>query len=194
MGLREQKHEDTRQRMVDAARQLFDEHGYDATTVEMIAVAAGVSPRTFHRYFDTKDGVVAEGGSRIVGRAIELLPAAPTVADIVRSLAAATEEGLDSEEVEWSVRLRRENAAIRISTPVWMHRWTEAVARALASKEGYAEPTLSHRVKSAAAVHVSAVAADEWVLRDPSRKLSRLAERAIRILEEDMGLPAHYSA
>lgn len=186
MGLREQKQQATRQRMVEAARRLFDEHGYDETTVEMIAHAAGVSGRTFHRYFDTKDGVVAEGGNRIIGRAIELLPAGATVADIVRCLAVATEEGLDDDGVEWSVKLRRRNPGLRESTPVWMHRWAERVAHALAADEGRSSPTLTHRVRSFAAVHASAAAADEWILHGPRRRLSDLAEDAVGILTRDL--------
>ncbi len=186
MGFREQKQQETRQRMVEAARRLFDQHGYDETTVEMIAAAAGVSARTFHRYFETKAGVVAEGGNRIVSRAIELLPSNATIADIIRSLASAAEEGLEAGDVEWSVRLRRENPALQVSTPVWMHRWTEAVAHALAAEQGRSEPTLAHRVKSAAAVHASAAAADEWILRAPGRRLSTLAQEAVTVLERDL--------
>lgn len=186
MGFREQKRQATRQRMVDAARRLFELHGYDETTVEMIAASAGVSARTFHRYFETKAGVVAEGGNRIVARAIELLPPQATVADIIRALAAAAEEGVDAGDVEWSVRLRRENPALQVSTPVWMHRWTEAVANALAAQQGRSEPTLAHRVKSAAAVHASAAAADEWILRAPDDRLTQLAEEAVAILQHDL--------
>ena len=44
--------------LVDAAVQLCLEHGYENTTVEQIAAAADVSPRTFSRYFPTKEAVV----------------------------------------------------------------------------------------------------------------------------------------
>lgn len=43
--------------LVDAAMDLCLKHGYQHTTVEQIAASGGVSPRTFSRYFPTKDAV-----------------------------------------------------------------------------------------------------------------------------------------
>ncbi|GAA3566331.1 hypothetical protein GCM10022222_57740 [Amycolatopsis ultiminotia] len=57
-GLREEKKRRTRQALIEAALTLFDEDGYDATTVAGIAARAGVSPATFFNYFVTKEEVV----------------------------------------------------------------------------------------------------------------------------------------
>ncbi|MGY4101770.1 TetR/AcrR family transcriptional regulator [Nocardia sp. R16R-3T] len=54
IGLREQKKRQTEFDLCLAARRLAVERGLDATTVEDIARAVGVSPRTFFNYYETK--------------------------------------------------------------------------------------------------------------------------------------------
>jgi len=50
--------EQVRGALIDAALDRFEQAGFDATTVDDIAAAAGVAPRTFFRYFPTKDAVL----------------------------------------------------------------------------------------------------------------------------------------
>ena len=54
---RERKKTATRDRLRNCALGLFHEQGYEATTVEQITAAAGVSHMTFFRYFPTKEDV-----------------------------------------------------------------------------------------------------------------------------------------
>ncbi|MBS0408726.1 MAG: TetR family transcriptional regulator [Proteobacteria bacterium] len=53
-GLRARKVARTRDQIADAARRLFAEKGYDATTLEEVAEAADVHKRTLLRYFPSK--------------------------------------------------------------------------------------------------------------------------------------------
>lgn len=50
--------ERTRARISAAALDLFSRNGYERTTVDDIAAAAGVTPMTFYRHFGTKDQVL----------------------------------------------------------------------------------------------------------------------------------------
>lgn len=52
--------EETRRLLLDAARRLIASQGVEATTIRQIAEAAGLTERTFYRYFDGKEGLVAE--------------------------------------------------------------------------------------------------------------------------------------
>jgi AcrR family transcriptional regulator len=57
-GLRERKKLRTRKTLQAEAIRLFEANGFAATTIGEIAAAAEVSPRTFTRYFGSKDDVV----------------------------------------------------------------------------------------------------------------------------------------
>jgi AcrR family transcriptional regulator len=58
MGLRDRKRQRTRQALISAAMRLFEERGYEQTTVAEIAAAAEVSTKTFFNHFASKDEVL----------------------------------------------------------------------------------------------------------------------------------------
>jgi AcrR family transcriptional regulator len=69
MDRRERKKQETRQRLIESAWDLFQERGYDHTTVADITEAADVAKGTFFNYFATKEAIV----DRIAVWRIELL-------------------------------------------------------------------------------------------------------------------------
>jgi AcrR family transcriptional regulator len=73
---------DRRRRLVRAeiarvAIGLFAERGFDVVTVDDIAAAAGISQRTFFRYFATKDEVVLDFERRLLDRLVDVVAARP---------------------------------------------------------------------------------------------------------------------
>lgn len=58
IDLRTRRRTATRIEIQRAALDLFEQHGFDETTVDEIARVAGISPRTFFRYFATKEDSV----------------------------------------------------------------------------------------------------------------------------------------
>lgn len=57
--IRQQQADETRRRILDAARQLLLERGYDGTTIENVAREAGVSPQTVYATYGSKRGILA---------------------------------------------------------------------------------------------------------------------------------------
>src|ERR1700721_1489235 len=76
-GLAARKKERTRRQLAEAAAELFYERGYAATTVDDIVAAVDVSPRTFFRYFPTKEDLVVALGSTSFDLFLEELRARP---------------------------------------------------------------------------------------------------------------------
>jgi AcrR family transcriptional regulator len=72
---RERKKQETRRHLLEAAWQLFQEKGFEDTTVQEIAEAADVAKSTFFNYFETKEAITNEIalwriellGSRVLG-------------------------------------------------------------------------------------------------------------------------------
>ncbi|TWB22619.1 TetR family transcriptional regulator [Nitrospirillum amazonense] len=57
-GLRDRKRRETMQRIADTGLRLFMENGFEATTLDAIAAAAGIARRTFFYYFKSKEDVL----------------------------------------------------------------------------------------------------------------------------------------
>ena len=80
-GLRERKRERTRRAIADAALELFDRHGFHATTIPQIAEAADVSPRTVSGYFPAKEDLAFPDADERIAALEERLRVAPARRD-----------------------------------------------------------------------------------------------------------------
>lgn len=106
-GLRERKKQRTRETIARAAKELFAERGYQATTLPDIAEAADVSTRTIFAYFPSKEDIlfsdfeqVKEGLARALAERPEGRDALETVREFIFSL-----HGTKSSELDVQVRL-----------------------------------------------------------------------------------------
>jgi AcrR family transcriptional regulator len=83
---------DAEGRLGKAALALFDEQGYDETTIAAIAEAAGLSKRTFFRYFSDKREVLFNGSLELQERWIGGIEAAPARAGAMAAVSAGLDE------------------------------------------------------------------------------------------------------
>ncbi|MCS5733805.1 TetR/AcrR family transcriptional regulator [Herbiconiux daphne] len=82
---------DARERLVEAALDLFTEQGYDETTVAQIAERAGLTRSTFFRHFSDKRELLSAGQQMLSGLLAEGIASAPDAATPLEAVAA----GLD---------------------------------------------------------------------------------------------------
>lgn len=88
-GLRERKRRETRQRIAETGLRLFLANGYEGTTLDAIAMEAGISRRTFFSYFGSKDEIIfAWQNAGWAGMHADLLKTSPDIQplDAVRDL------------------------------------------------------------------------------------------------------------
>jgi AcrR family transcriptional regulator len=103
MGLRDRKRQRTRQALITAAMRLFEEKGYEQTTVAEIAATAEVSTKTFFNHFASKDEVLFPHLSARIDDAVAIIKQrkpAENVSDVLlkamdHMLASAVRDELD---------------------------------------------------------------------------------------------------
>jgi AcrR family transcriptional regulator len=99
MDVPTRKSDATRQRLLDAANRRFAESGYDSTTAASIADDAGVTERTFFRYFPSKADVLVANwqGHADVLRAALAASTKAKLADIVRDALLTFTDRIEAE-------------------------------------------------------------------------------------------------
>jgi len=161
-GRREQRKRDTRRALEDAALRRFAEDGYDATSVKAIAADAGVSARTFFRYFASKDEVLDMGRDERQAELRAVVAQAPGSGLAAVRLAVTALAGGFADDRE-RVALRQRAA---LTSPVLRGRlfdtfasWEHALATALG---GHA----AARTLAAVGLAVFRTAVGRWVEED----------------------------
>jgi AcrR family transcriptional regulator len=189
-GLRERKKTQTREAIVAAALDLFERQGYDATTVEEIAEAAEVSPRTFFRYFESKAEVVL-GQNEDSADLEEWLGSRPPEEGPVESVRHAMQEGM-AEVAADATQLRK--MRIMLGTPSLRPRAQEhfnehqaEMAQHFAVRMGLADDALAPHVIAAAIGNAIWTVVNRWVAEDaPPEKLFAMIDEAFDLLAKGM--------
>lgn len=184
-GLRERKKAQTRRNIQEHALRLFLSQGYDNTTVEEIATAAGVSHMTFFRYFPTKESVVeSDDYDPLIARLIE---ERPPEEDALTALQKALGQGLasiyeaDKEALLVRTRLILATPALRARQWRNQHATEQLFTDALTARQPTADP-LRIRVLAAASLAALTTALTVWVDGEGSAHLPTLIDDAFDAL------------
>jgi len=76
-------------RLREAALELFEQHGFEQTTVAEIAARAGLTERTFFRHFDDKREVLFRGSEELRDALVTAIDEAPPAASALEAVTAA---------------------------------------------------------------------------------------------------------
>ena len=168
-------------RLTAAAITLFDEQGYDATTVAEIAERAGLTKRTFFRHFADKREVLFSGSEELEGRWVEAVASAPPD---TTPLAAVT-AGFDAlaemfEERHAFARVRAQivaaNPELQERELIKLQRLAAGLAEALRARGISSNEAI---LASQAGVTVFHVAFARWVGQDDPAAFRPLMEESL---------------
>ena len=180
---RQRKKTATRDRIRASALRLFREQGYDATTVEQIAGAAGVSHMTFFRYFPTKEDVVLSDSYDPVIAA--LIAQTPATWPLIQRIRTVLVQGLRQVYDTDRDALLAQNTLI-VSTPVLRERlWASQMAtQQLILQALGPRPSFQARVIVAACLAAASTAILSWVENDGTPELPDLIDQAFETLAD----------
>lgn len=160
---------------------LFDERGYEATAVAEIAEAAGLTKRTFFRYFADKREVLFLGSAELQDRWVTVVRNVPPDAGTME----AVEAGLAAVAEMFSERhpLARIRARIVAANPelqerelIKLAKLADALAAALRAR-GVTDPAAELAAQTGVTIFHSAFG--RWVRQDNPKALRRLMDESL---------------
>jgi AcrR family transcriptional regulator len=158
---------DARGRLEKAAMELFQERGYERTTVEEIAARAGLTERTFFRYFADKREVLFSGSKELEKGIVDGIEGAPREASPLEAVVAAFEAAGAELQDRRDIRFVRARYALVINHAEVQEReliklasLAVAVTKALHAR-GVSEPAAS--LAAEAGIAVFKIGFERWV-------------------------------
>jgi mycofactocin system transcriptional regulator len=152
------------------ALRLFTDQGFEATTIEQIAAEAGVSKRTFFRYFGSKASVLwSEFDHEVetIRAALAQVPAAVPMMDAIRrAVVAANHYGpTDVPELRLRMNLIGTVPALQSSAAVHYGEWEQAISDFAATRVGQPAGSLYPLAIGRVTLAACRAAYDRWSAR-----------------------------
>lgn len=172
---------------------LFVEHGFDETTLDDIAAAAGVGRRTLFRYFASKNDLPWGDFDALLDRLRAYLDESPHELPLLDVLGAAVVEfnRVPTEEIPY----HRQRMELLLNVPTLVAHstlrytaWRQVIAKYVARRMDVAIDSLAPQVIAWAVLGVSLAAYEQW-LRSADADLADLIRRGFIVLRETLASP-----
>jgi TetR/AcrR family transcriptional regulator, regulator of mycofactocin system len=176
----------SRRELQRIALRLFDAHGFDNTTIEQIAAEAGVSERTFFRYFTTKASVLwAEFESEVltIRDALADVPESVPMMDAIRTAVVAANHyrAEDVPEMRMRMALIATEPALSFGAAEHYAHWEQAVSDFAARRLGLPAQSLYPLAVGRTVLAACRAAYDRWSDR-ADRDLTAYLDAALSAL------------
>ena len=165
---------------------LFAARGFDATTVDQIAAAAGIGRRTFFRYFPSKNDIPWGAFEDELERMRVRLKACPPEVPLADAIRVALIDFNRVAPEQVPLHRRRMELILRVPTllahsTLRFTAWREVVAEFVAERTGRRQDDLAPQAVAHAVLGVAIAAYEHW-LDDPGSNLPALLDDAMRQL------------
>jgi len=181
----------SREELEHAAFDLFGRQGFDRTTIDDIAAAAGIARRTFFRYFPSKNDVPWGNFEAELVRMRARLKACPPRTPLMDAIRVAVVDfnRIAPEQVPFHRRrmeLILRTPALQAHSTLRYAAWREVIAEFAGQRLGQPPGALAPRTVAYAALGVAVAAYEQWLESDGA-ELSELLDRAMRELAAAFG-------
>jgi TetR/AcrR family transcriptional regulator, regulator of mycofactocin system len=176
----------SRAELEHVAFDLFGRQGFERTTIDDIAAAAGIGRRTFFRYFPSKNDVAWGDFDQELERMRAQLKSSPPRTPLMDAIRVAIVDfnRIDPGQVPWH-RRRMElifgTPALQAHSTLRYAAWREVIAEFVAERTGQPPDALTPRTIAYAALGVAVAAYEQWLETDDA-DLGELLDTAMREL------------
>jgi TetR/AcrR family transcriptional regulator, regulator of mycofactocin system len=176
------------------ALELFDERGFDDTTVDDIAAAAGIGRRTVFRYYASKNDIPWGAFDEQLERMRETFAALPDELTVLAGVRAAVLDfnAVGPDELPWHrrrLRLILRTPALQAHSTLRYAAWRAVVAEYAGRRLGQAAGALVPRAIGHASLGVALAAYERWL--DGDGELRALLDEVFRALETGLDRTVH---
>jgi mycofactocin system transcriptional regulator len=176
----------SRAELEHVAFDLFGRQGFERTTIDDIAAAAGIGRRTFFRYFPSKNDVAWGDFDKELSRMRAQLKSVPRRTPLMDAIRVAIVDfnRIDPDQVPWHRRrmdLILRTPALQAHSTLRYAAWREVIAEFVADRTGQPPDALTPRTIAYAALGIAVAAYEQWLETDDA-DLGGMLDTAMREL------------